>query len=81
MKEHDFVIKVRTAARMTQLEVANALGYDSAQFISNIERGLCLLPNDKVRKFCVITKTSLLRFVRVKVMNGTRQIKREILGG
>jgi len=39
-----YLKKKRLEAGLTQLEVADDLGYSSPQFISNIERGLCSPP-------------------------------------
>lgn len=78
MKESRFFAQARTAAGMTQASLAHALGYDSAQFISNIERGLCQLPNNKVRTFCVLTGCSVLRYVRIKMAANRAQLRREI---
>jgi transcriptional regulator with XRE-family HTH domain len=40
----NFLKAKREAANITQAEVAEKLGYTSAQFVSNIERGLCAMP-------------------------------------
>ena len=39
-----YIREKRIKANMSQFEVAQGLGYKSAQFISNIERGLCSPP-------------------------------------
>ncbi|MDB5036696.1 MAG: hypothetical protein JWQ35_224 [Bacteriovoracaceae bacterium] len=39
----------RRQANISQAEVSKALGYTSAQFISNFERGLCAPPLNKLR--------------------------------
>ena len=39
----------RQNAGMTQQEVANKLGYSTAQFISNFERGLCSPPLNNLK--------------------------------
>jgi transcriptional regulator with XRE-family HTH domain len=44
----DYLKKKRIAKNLTQKDVAMALKYDSAQFVSNIERGLCSLPLSKI---------------------------------
>lgn len=80
MREARFFLSARARAHMTQAEVAEKLGYENGQFISNIERGMCSLPNDKVRAFCKITGASLLGYVRLKIALNTKELKREILG-
>ena len=41
--------EARGLAKMTQKDVSNQLGYDTAQFISNVERGEASLPLEKLR--------------------------------
>ena len=45
-----YLQKRRIKADLTQIEVARKLGYSSAQFISNFERGLCSPPLKQLRK-------------------------------
>ncbi|MCB9025345.1 MAG: helix-turn-helix transcriptional regulator [Bdellovibrionaceae bacterium] len=42
--------KYREKKGLQQKDVANALGYSSPQFISNMERGLCMPPISKLKK-------------------------------
>jgi len=39
---------------MTQMQLSKKLGYTTSQFISNIERGLCSLPEKKHSKITTI---------------------------
>lgn len=48
----------RLKQNMTQLELANALGYDSMQFVSLFERGLSKVPLKVLGKIFVILKFS-----------------------
>lgn len=50
----------RKQARITQAELAKALGYDSSQLISNIERGVSLLPSKRIPDFARVLGCSLL---------------------
>ena len=50
----------RKQARMTQSELAQVLGYDSSQLISNIERGVSLLPSKRIPEFAKAIGCSLL---------------------
>ncbi len=50
----------RRQARITQSELAIALGYDSSQLISNIERGVSLLPSRRIPDFARVLGCSLL---------------------
>ncbi len=49
----DYIKLHRSKAGLSQLSLATFLGYDSGQFISNCERGLCTLP---LKKFILLTK-------------------------
>lgn len=48
----------RVSAGLTQADVAYSLGYTSAQFISNMERGICKLPIAKIPVFARLVKMS-----------------------
>ena len=50
----------RRASRITQAELAKALNYDSSQLISNIERGVSLLPSKRLPDFARVLGCSLL---------------------
>ena len=50
----------RKQARITQADLAKALDYDSSQLISNIERGVSLLPSKRIPDFARALGCSLL---------------------
>lgn len=50
----------RRQAHITQSDLAKALGYDSSQLISNIERGVSLLPSKRLPDFARVLGCSLL---------------------
>ena len=50
----------RGNAHITQAELAEALGYDSSQLISNIERGVSLLPSKRLPEFARVLGCSML---------------------
>jgi transcriptional regulator with XRE-family HTH domain len=50
----------RRQARITQAELANSLQYPSSQLISNIERGVSLLPSRRIPDFARALGCSLL---------------------
>ena len=43
--------EMRERAGFTQSDLAKALGYDNAQIISNIERGVSAIPQKRIRDF------------------------------
>jgi transcriptional regulator with XRE-family HTH domain len=45
----EYLQEMRNKAGLTQREVSLALGYSSAQFISNFERGIAVPPLKKMR--------------------------------
>lgn len=49
-----YLQKKRIEADLTQIEVAKKLGYSSAQFISNFERGLCSPPLKQMKKLSTL---------------------------
>lgn len=69
-----YLQEMRIKANMTQREVSIALGYSSAQFISNFERGISSPPLKKLKE--------LIRLYRMpvdKVMNLVLEGEREVL--
>jgi transcriptional regulator with XRE-family HTH domain len=50
----------RRKADLTQSDLAKALDYDSSQLISNIERGVSLLPSKRIPDFAKVLGCSLL---------------------
>ena len=48
---HNYLAITRQASGLSQMEVAKRLGFDSSQFISNVERGISLPPLGKLRKY------------------------------
>jgi len=49
---------LREKAGLTQREVSDALGYSTPQFISNVERGRCRFPVQKLPKIKKLYKLS-----------------------
>lgn len=57
------IFRARKKQKYTQLDVAEYLGHESVQYISNIERGLCSLTPHSFKligDFLEITKKSLI---------------------
>ena len=78
MRESEFVRKSREKSGLSQLDVAEVMGYTSGQFISNIERGICELPAENVRHFCEITNASPRTYLRIKVEAERKRLRRAI---
>jgi len=64
--------EAREREGLSQKEVATRLGYTSSQFISNIERGLCGIPEQQARKFCDILRIAFTTTYIDAVIKDTR---------
>lgn len=73
----------RRSARVTQAELAESLGYDSSQLISNIERGVSLLPSRRLPDFARVLGCSLLemevRYFQCSAKNTTESRMPDLL--
>ena len=58
-------------ADMTQKEVSEYLGYSSAQFISNFERGISAPPLKKLKRLCARYRVPTTKVVRA-LLEGQR---------
>lgn len=67
--------KKRIELNLTQLDVAEKLGYDSTQFISLFERGMSKIPYPVIGKLCRIYKVKPQPIVRLI----TSEFKSELL--
>jgi transcriptional regulator with XRE-family HTH domain len=74
----DFLIKSRKNAGLTQLQVANSLGYKTPQFVSNWERGKSYPPTKCIRELARLYRIetrSLLDIVQGYVIYGILEAK------
>jgi transcriptional regulator with XRE-family HTH domain len=70
--------EAREKAGLTQISVAEALGYRSGgQFISNIERGACSLPLAKVNRLAKILKISPDVIIEAKLVDTRERFRRK----
>ena len=66
----------RAAANLTQGQIADSLGLESPQFISNIERGKCAIPMHVMRQLIKeygIDKSEFLSYISDLQMNYFRK--------
>jgi transcriptional regulator with XRE-family HTH domain len=70
----EYLQEMRIRANLTQREVSLELGYSSAQFISNFERGISSPPLKKLRELIRMYKMPV-----EKVMNLVLEGEREVL--
>lgn len=71
----EYLKEKRISADFTQKEVADRIGYSSAQYISNFERGIALPPLNKLKimvKLYRMPKAEVIQMVieaKVKILN------------
>lgn len=70
----------RVAAGLTQTDVSSKLGYTSAQFISNIERGLCAPPATALKRMVRLYKMPENELLKKMVEVHTNYWKSKIFG-
>lgn len=78
MKTAEFLKHHRTKQNMSQWHLAEALGWDSGQYISNIERELCPFPRKSFKDVCKILKCSLNELIEAEIESVRDRIKKEI---
>jgi transcriptional regulator with XRE-family HTH domain len=84
LSEHDLRVKIigkflkekRTKAGLTQQEVAQGLSYDTAQFVSNWERGISLPPLVALPKLAGMYKVAAKEFIDVMCEYQEQVLKR-----
>jgi transcriptional regulator with XRE-family HTH domain len=69
---------VREQASMTQADVSSRLGYTSPQFISNIERGISVVPLKTLARMVSLYKVNPEAVVKI-ILESQRKLLREKL--
>jgi len=73
----------RNKIGLSQMEAANRMGFKNGQFVSNIERGLCGIPEKRIYQFCSSLFISLDDVIDAILKDHTdyliRQYHREML--
>lgn len=72
--------QLREKAGLTQKEVSDALGYTTPQFISNVERGRCRFPVEKLPKLKRLYRLSNDQVVNMVMVEEKRGIVRHFRG-
>lgn len=65
--------QLREKSHLTQREVSDALGYSTPQFISNVERGRCRFPIQKLPKIKKLYRLSTIQMMDL-VLSEERQL-------
>ncbi len=71
----------RQDKKMTQLELARKLGYDSTQFISLFERGVSKVPHNILGKLIVILGIPEKPVLQILIKDYEASLKSEISAG
>lgn len=79
LKLGKYLKEKRVISGMTQFEVASRLGYTSAQFISNMERGCCFPPNSVLRGMVKLYKIPVEELLKFLVDIDTMKWRRTLL--
>jgi transcriptional regulator with XRE-family HTH domain len=69
--------QLREKSRLTQREVSDALGYSTPQFISNVERGRCRFPVQKLPKIQKLYRLSVNQMIEL-VLTEERQLLKKV---
>ncbi|MFQ5669948.1 MAG: helix-turn-helix domain-containing protein [Acidobacteriota bacterium] len=73
-------IKVRRAELgLSQNNLARSLGYNTSQYISNIERGLASIPFAKIQEMAALLKVDYRHLLNLKLMEEVPGFKQEFL--
>lgn len=68
----------RQKAGFTQRDISDRLGYSSAQFISNIERGISVVPLDLLPRLIKIYKVSVRSVEEILMQGQERNLKKKL---
>ncbi len=68
----------RIKLKMTQLQLAGRLGYRSAQFVSNWERGLAQPPLKKLLKLITILKLDPVKIMAIIMEEQNQQLRQAL---
>ena len=67
---------LRERAGLTQREVSDALGYSTPQFISNVERGRCRFPIQKLSRIRKLYRLSVEKTVDLIVTEERQDLQK-----
>lgn len=74
------LLESRHKAGLSQKDVAEAMGYTSPQFVSNIERGLVNIPVESMKKLARVLKMSPRDLVRAHIDDYAARTIATVLG-
>jgi transcriptional regulator with XRE-family HTH domain len=77
----NFLRDMRENSDWTQLEVSRKLGYTSPQFISNIERGISVVPLKTLARMIQLYKADAEEVVNIILESQRRLLKVKLMKG
>lgn len=72
------VKKRRMELNLTQKELAKLLGYRVPQFVSNLERGTCDIPKNKLKRLCRVLMLDQSTVYNILLAEKAREIAKSI---
>lgn len=76
--EARLLTRKRRDKKLTQTQLSKLLNFKNGQFISNIERGLCGLPNKSVMKTCEILDINIFEYKDAKKSDYNINLNNEV---
>ena len=68
----------RESRDLTQMEMASKLGYKTAQFISNVERGICALPVNSFKAVSKVLDVHLLSLFNAHIKDYADEVRKKL---
>lgn len=75
---NDFVKSKRIEKNKTQADVSKALGLDTTQFVSNIERGLTNIPTSRYKQLAEFLGFDVNKLIEMNVQEYRRALAVEV---
>ena len=77
----DIIRHHRKEKKLSQQQLGSLIGYKNGQFISNIEREVCSIPNKDIRKMADILGIDPIVIVTFKIDNFRKDIYETVMNG
>lgn len=74
----ELLAEKRIAANLTQKEVAEQLGYETAQYVSNWERGISQPPVQSLKKIAYLYRTSAQELFETFLLNTVHKTQNDL---
>lgn len=74
----ELLAEKRIAANLTQKEVAEQLGYETAQYVSNWERGISQPPVQSLKKIAYLYRTSAQELFEAFLLNAVHKTQNDL---